>query len=308
MIGISALEDACRRLGVALAAPTKRYRPLRVDGEIAGWLTDERAERVAQFNHVFRVNDDEIVFVSTLASASHRSDAIAGVARSLADEGALTAWRDERYAVARDRDAVPWFVLERSAARYFGIHTYATHANGLVATDRGPHMWLARRSATKAIDPGLLDNLVGGGIAAGASVPETLTKEAWEEAGIPHALAQTAEPTGAVHIRRDQPDGLHSETIFVHDLWLSAHFRPANQDGEAGDHRLVTLDEAARLIAIDDGPDAITADASLVILDCLRRHGAIAADAAGDRALDALQVHAVHSRRASAPWLAGKGR
>jgi len=34
------------------------------------------------------------------------------------------------------------------------------------------------------IDPGMLDNLVGGGIAAGATVIDTVVREAWEEAGI----------------------------------------------------------------------------------------------------------------------------
>ena len=48
----------------------------------------------------------------------------------------------------------PVFELERAAARYFGVHTYAAHVNGLVRGERRRRMWLARRSATKAIDPG----------------------------------------------------------------------------------------------------------------------------------------------------------
>ena len=56
-------------------------------------------------------------------------------------------------------------------------------------------------------------------------------------------------------------------------------FVPACQDGEVVEHRLVPLDDAGALIANDAGPDVVTADASLVILDCLLRHGAIAPDA-----------------------------
>jgi len=136
-------------------------------------------------------------------------------------------------------------------------------------------MWFARRSEKKAIDPGKLDNLVGGGVAAGATVAQTLIKEAWEEAGIPGELAAQARPVGAVQLWREQPDGLHNETIFVHDLWLPSDFVPVNQDGEAVEHRLVTMGEAARLIAVADGPDEVTADASLVVLDYLLRHRAI---------------------------------
>jgi 8-oxo-dGTP pyrophosphatase MutT (NUDIX family) len=155
-------------------------------------------------------------------------------------------------------------------------------------------MWIARRSPDKAIDPGLLDNLVGGGIAAGADVAHTVVKEAWEEAGIPAPRARSAVPTGAVHICRAQPDGLQRETIFVHDLALPVDFAPAGQDGEVVDHRLLPLAEAARLIASADGPDVVTADASLVILDCLLRRGLIAPDLPDYLALEALRHAPLH--------------
>jgi len=86
---------------------------------------------------------------------------------------------------------------------------------------------------------------------------------------------------------------LQRETIFVHDLWLPADFAPRGQDGEVVGNRLVSLAEAARLIALTDGPDVVTADASLVVLDCLIRHGAIVADAPAMRVLDALRQPAL---------------
>jgi len=146
-------------------------------------------------------------------------------------------------------------------------------------------MWLARRSPTKAIDPGLLDNLVGGGIAAGSIAATTLVKEAWEEAGIAGELARRAQPAGSVDICRDQPDGLHRETIHVYDLWLPADFVPANQDGEAVEHRLCAPDALLAILASDD----VTADASLVIVDFLIRNGHIASGDPMFAALDALR-------------------
>jgi 8-oxo-dGTP pyrophosphatase MutT (NUDIX family) len=244
-----------------------------------GWLTPERAARLAGFPRVFRVNSDRVAFVPALADERSRSAAMADVARTLAAEGALSAWRDERYAVAPGLDAPPWFLLERAAARYFGVHTCAAHVNGLVRDGGGIRTWLARRSPTKAIDPSQLDNLVGGGVAAGNDVAQTVVKEAWEEAGIDAALAATAVRTGTVGIRRLQPDGLQRETIHVHDLWLPPSFVPRNQDGEAVEHRQVSLAQAARLCANDAGPDVVTADASLVILDALLRLGTIGDDA-----------------------------
>ena len=50
---------------------------------------------------------------------------------------------------------------------------------------------------------------------------------------------------------------------------------PRNQDGEAVEHRSVPLPEAGRLAALAEGTDVVTADASLVIVDCLLRHGEV---------------------------------
>ena len=183
----------------------------------------------------------------------------------------------------------PHFELERSAARYFGIRTFAAHINGLVRTDDGIRMWLGRRSPHKAVDPGLLDNMVGGGIPAGASVEATMIKEAGEEAGIPAPLAATARATGTLRICRAHPKGLERETVYVHDLWLDPAFVPVGTDGEVVEFRLEELSDAARLACNRDGSDVVTADASLVIVDCLMRHGFIADGTADHAALDALR-------------------
>jgi len=274
------------RLALALAAPEGDYVALRIGGHTVGWLDPTRAARLSAFASVFDRADGEIRLAARLSDCATRTAAVEDVTRVLAGEGLLSAWRDERYAVAVEFGAPPLVDIERAAARYFGIRTYAVHINGLVRGGGGLRMWLARRSPTKAIDPGLLDNLVGGGIATGYGVLETLRKEAWEEAGIPADVAARARPQGTIDICRLQPQGLQRETVFVYDLELDADFRPANQDGEAVEHRQLTLAEAAGLIA-DDG--AVTADASLVILDCLLRHGALGPDSPGLRALSAFR-------------------
>lgn len=289
MIAARDLTALCLRLVRELAPPRGPYRPLRVEESAAGWLDDARAARLARMSEVFEVHRESVRFVDGLDDEKARSGAVDRVARELEAAGELTAWRHERYAVAPEFGATPWFLVERAAARYFGIHTYAAHVNGVVRGNQGVRMWLARRSDAKSIDPGMLDNLVGGGIAAGQTIAATVVKEGWEEAGIPALIACLACPAGAVRICRGQPDGLHRETIFVHDLWLPADFTPAGQDGEVVDHRLVTLPEAVRLIAKDAGFDAVTADASLVILDFLIRHGHIEPDAPGYETLDSLR-------------------
>jgi len=262
------------RLDRALAGPAIRLRPFVVRGVTAGFVDDARAERLARFGPgVFDVDADRVALAAGLRDERSRSAAMADVARTLRSEGALPGWRDELYRIAATFDAEPLFHLERGAARYFGVRTYAAHVNGIVRTPRSTSMWLARRSLAKAIDPGLLDNLVGGGISADLSVRDTVIKEAWEEAGIGQALAATAQPAGTVHLLRYLPDGLQRETVFVHDLALPPGFQPVNQDGEATEHRLVDVMDAARTIAVDAGPEEVTVDASVVVLDFLIRNG-----------------------------------
>ena len=273
------------RLERALAPPADTYVPWSVDGRVVGWITQRRALRLEAWSDVFVRGVDGIELAPSLARAEERTRALERVARALAAENALTAWRDERYAVSASCGRPPLFELERAAARFFGIHTHAAHANGLVRDAGGWRMWLARRSPSKAIDPGLLDNLVGGGIAAGSDARSTLTREAFEEAGIPAELAERADAAGRVEIRRDQPDGLQRETIHVYDLWLPRDFVPSNQDGEAVEHRLCAPDATFSILASDD----ITADASLVIVDFLLRHGHIATDDPSLPTLDALR-------------------
>ena len=279
----AATARVAHRLTQVLAAPTAAYEPFLVEDRIVGWITPERAKRLARWSAVFERSERGVECTPRLRGAKARTAALAEIAQALAAEGALTAWREERYAVAADPAAPPLFELERAAARYFGIHTFAAHANGLVSADGGWRMWLARRSPTKAIDPGRLDNLVGGGIASGSTHAETIIREAREEAGISADSARHAHCAGTVEICRDGPDGLQRETIYVHDLWLHPDFVPANEDGEAVEHRLCPPDDILAVLATDD----ITADASLVIVDFLLRHGHVAAD---DPSFGALQA------------------
>jgi 8-oxo-dGTP pyrophosphatase MutT (NUDIX family) len=280
------------RLSQELAAPRGIYLPLRIENDVIGWVDHERADVLLRFADVFHRRTSSITsdlaFNAALESSAARTAALDRVVDVLAAEGRLSAWRGERYAISTHLNGPPLCLIERAAARFFGIRTYAAHVNGLVRGD-ATSMWLSRRNPGKAIDPGMLDNLVGGGIAAGATVAETMVREAWEEAGIPADVAVTATPAGEVRVCRSQPDGLQRETIFTHDLFLPADFVPSNQDGEAIEHRLVSLVEAAALIANNRGSDVVTADASLVILDFLLRHRSIDTGTRAYHTLDALR-------------------
>lgn len=196
---------------------------------------------------------------------------------ALRSAGAIRGWRDEIYAVvdpAGGEHAAPLALIERAAARFWGTLTFGAHANGYVAGDDGrpQSLWIARRSLSKATDPGRLDNLIGGGVPQGQTPRETLLREAWEEAGLPAALAATAVESGVVEVERDVPQGLQHERLHGFDLALPEGWTPVNQDGEVSGFFCLAIDAfIARTLWRE-----MAVDAALVTVDFLRRHGWLA--------------------------------
>jgi 8-oxo-dGTP pyrophosphatase MutT (NUDIX family) len=275
---VSPLLDIAR---AARAFDAASLLPLRLAGRRIGWLAPDLTERLAAFAGVFTVGGDGVSLAAALTDPARRTAALATAVGTLVAEGRVTGIRHELYAVRQRFDDPPLFEIERAAARPFGFTTWAAHVNGV--TDGGASMWIARRSGAKPIDPGMLDNLVGGGIAAGHGVAETVVKECWEEAGIAAPLARLAQPAGTVSLLRHVPEGVQSETIFVHDLWLPSDFAPRNTDGEVAGFERVAVAELPQRLAEGE----FTCDSALVILDFLLRHGHLRPDQPGYDALAA---------------------
>lgn len=251
--------------------PADSMLPFTVDGVLAGWLKRSFAEHLNDWPEYFSVRPRAVGMLGHFETPAHRSAAIADVVETLAGEGVIAGWRGELITVADSFYSPPLFHIERAASRYFGLTVYASHLNGLTIRKGDAHMWIARRADSKATEPGKLDSMVGGRIARAMTPFETLVKEAFEEAGIPPELARTARSAGAVRSRREVEEGLHHEIMFVHDLVLPESFAPANQDGEVAEFSCMPI--AAVLAEIERAPDNFSADAALVILDCLIRRG-----------------------------------
>ena len=245
--------------------------PFYAREHIVGWLRPSFADRLRRWPHVFEVGDAFVLLKTRPDTAAERTAAMAAVTKELARDGIVTGWRDEPVSIAERHGAPELFRVERAATRAFGFLAYAAHMNVFTRIGGRVHVWIARRSLQKAIDPDKLDNLVGGRIAAGMSVDETLRKEAWEEAGIPPALLAEVACLGAVRVEYSVPEGLHREIMFVHDLWVPADFKPLNQDGEVSDIRLMPVEDVIQAILAGD----FTLDAGTVMVDALLRLGAV---------------------------------
>ena len=260
-----------RRLAREGRLDRSRFLRFFVAGEPVGWLRPALGARLARWPDLFDSRAGEVHLASRLSTSDARSEALARVVRELADEGLLSGWRNESYGISIAPAGPTLFCIDRAAVRPFGLPSLAVHVNGISAGDQ-KKLWIARRSRTKPTDPGMLDNLVGGGVGAELSVQDVLVKEAWEEAGIEAALARSATRGGTVRILREVTEGVQSETILVHDLALPPDFRPRNQDGEVAEFRLAPAEEALALVR---DTEEFTLDAALVTLNHFLRDGAI---------------------------------
>jgi 8-oxo-dGTP pyrophosphatase MutT (NUDIX family) len=273
------------RVLAARAFGADRFLPFEADGRL-GWIRRDLVSHLGRWPEVFAIDERSVRLRVSLATEAGRTAAFAEVTRTLAHEGTITGWRDETYAVRIRRQDPPLFHIERAAVRFFGLTSAAAHLNGYAQGADGLRIWIARRSAGKSIDPGLLDTLVGGGIPSGQDAWQALLRECHEEAGIAPALASRAAATGVLEVCHEVPEGLHNEILYVHDLEVLADFRPRNVDGEVAEFMLLGAAETADRIANGE----FTVEAGLVTLDFLLRRGALAADSGVRDALDRCRV------------------
>ncbi|MDD2863011.1 MAG: NUDIX domain-containing protein [Acidiphilium sp.] len=161
-------------------------------------------------------------------------------------------------------------ILDRGALPAFGVIGLGVHLNGYCRRPDGIHLWIAKRSATKKLDPGKYDNIVGGGISAGMTPRETLLKEAAEEAAIPEATLARATEVSRIAYMMDRAEGLRRDLLVCYDVELPESFIPTPADGEVESFQLRPAAEILDLLAADD---LVKFNVNLVLIDFLLRHG-----------------------------------
>ena len=210
--------------------------------------------------------------------------ALQTIARKLSARG-FCRWRNEAFDVRAAQDGPVLAVLDRGALPAFGVVAEGVHLNGLVRRGDGLHLWIARRSRTKLLDPGKLDHLVAGGVSAGLSPAQTLVKEAAEEAAVPEALAAGAQRVGVVQYAMERAEGLRRDRLYCYDLVLPEDFIPRAVDGEVEAFELWPIERALETVRQSD---EFKFNVNLVLIDLFLRMGLIG-DTAADRLRAALQ-------------------
>ncbi|XP_005989276.1 thiamin pyrophosphokinase 2 [Latimeria chalumnae] len=259
-------------------------KPFIVAGQQVGFVPTQLLSHLQKYPSVFRLSKDErrkaerVELCPSLATYQERAAAMERVLQELRAQSqfsCLKEWRDEKYEVMPRFSDPPLMNMERAATCLFGVKRYGVHINGFVPQgENGVSMWIARRSYTKQTYPGLLDNMVAGGISSGMGIKETLIKECQEEACIPGSIAARAKPVSTVSYTYEDERGIFPECQFVYDLEVPAEFVPKVGDGEVHEFYLWPLEKVKEAIATSD----FKPNCALVALDFLIRHGHIEPD------------------------------
>jgi len=255
---------------------TQARVPFRVDARQVGSVARADLPALQRWPQWFALDPQG---VELLAAPAERDAALAEINVGLRDAGLIRAWRNETYAIVVAPGTPPLALIERAAARFWGTLTFGAHCNGYIADAQGrpTHLWIARRAWHKPTDPGLLDNLVGGGVPHGQSPFETLVREGFEEAGLDAPTMRHATPGSVIALACDIAEGFMHEHLHAFDLRLPEVVTPSNQDGEVAELHCLLVAEAIERAAAGE----MTVDAALVTLDFALRHCLLAdADAA----------------------------
>ncbi|MCC6717442.1 MAG: DUF4743 domain-containing protein [Acetobacteraceae bacterium] len=249
------------------AIPPAGRIPFRLGAEQVGWLSPALAEALAGFDAI-QAGPAGVVLDDAAALPS--------IARTLARAGHMR-WRNEAFDVRATPDGPVLSTIDRGALPAFGIEAQGIHLDGLVRRRDGLYIWIARRAATKSLDPSKLDHIVAGGMPAGLGPLETLVKEAAEEAALPEHLARRAVPTGIIRYAMNRPEGLRRDYLHCYEVELPEDFTPHAADGEVESFALHPLAEIAA--ALRD-PWEFKFNVAVVLAALMLRHGMYTGDEA----------------------------
>jgi 8-oxo-dGTP pyrophosphatase MutT (NUDIX family) len=214
----------------ASQAPHEGSLPLFIAGEPCGMLFPGAIATVAKLPGV-EVTSSRADFGRNLSSGQALNALLAETANALRQAGKTPGWRNELLDVLPDRpESGPIATIERGVMRPLGLITRAVHLSGWSQDGK---LWVARRSLTKATDPGMWDTLVGGLVSAGEPADLALERESDEEAGLDAADIQHRSPLRTItRMQRQIPEGYQCEEVLTCECVLTDDIRPKNRDGE----------------------------------------------------------------------------
>lgn len=236
-----------------------------------GWVTPELAQALTFYPRDVHFDARGVALAARHRTPGARTAALETLCAELAPRGFLRL-RDEAFDIRAAAEGPVLARLDRGAVPAFGVIGQGVHLNGLVRRADGLHVWVGVRARDKAVAPGLLDNIVAGGIPAGMTPEACLVKEAAEEAGMAAGLAAQARRTGRVSYILTNDEGLRRDVLHIFDLDLPEEFQPHPSDDEV---ERFELWPAPRLLEYMRETEGVKFNVNLVLIDLFLREGLI---------------------------------
>lgn len=268
-LGDTHLRQLRALIADARRSPVQHALPWWCGGHFMGHVPLAHVAPVLQVLTPSQADATQMRWNPHAAITEQRSRDLESALQRLRGQGQLRGWRDERFSFWSHETRMPQpgkddFVrIERAGFLYLGMLSHAVHINGFSPDGQ---LWCGQRSATKATDPGLWDNLTAGGLPAGETLRDCAQRELWEEAGFRLEAPALLQAAGQVRTSRSAPGGWHDEVLHVFNLPLADGFVPHNQDGEVQAFAKLSASEVMERIAADQ----FTPDAALAIAQGLR--------------------------------------
>ena len=283
----SGIVAATCLLSSTLPAPVSGFAPLWFRNELIGAVSSAWLPRLD--SRLFKLDDDDVggLPVVRIRGGDRRSESglvpahtlnrwFAQWAEDLRSQGLLPGWRGENVHLYGANETSPLLEVERSLLRPLGLLLRSVQVNVFSYQDKRLKVWVARRADNKAVDPGKLDCLVGGGITGDETPLETLLRESQEEAGIGRALARRAVPAGVIDSTCATSDAtgpvLHRERATLYDLKVPLEFQPVLADGETSEVHCLPPERLLASLATQDWCN----EGAWATRDLLARYGAAA--------------------------------
>lgn len=235
--------------------------PLWLCAERIGWVSPEVARLLGGLGGT--TGPEGVTFQDAAALGP------ASAALAAAGHGRI---RGEAFDIRATPEGPVLGVLDRGAVPVFGVLAQGVHMNGLVRRPDGLHLWLGLRAADKAVAPGMLDNIVAGGLSAGLTPEACLIKEAGEEAEISPALAAQARRVSRLGYVMAAPEGLRRDVLHVFDLDLPEAFVPM-PDGDEVER--FDLWPAGKVLEVLRHENSVKFNVALVLIDLFLREGMV---------------------------------
>lgn len=247
--------------------PLKPRMPLYIGEAHVGSVEEGIAQRLLQ-QHFFRQEAGQLVLAPDSATM-----VLQDVALWLRENGLAAKWRDEQLAVL-DSAGQTHATVERAVIRTLGMTSVAVHLFGRLADGR---IWLQRRALDKATDPGKLDTLAGGLVAADEPLDVALERETWEEAGVrwPQVKDVRKGEMFVVQCPIDERIGGYMiEQCHWYTAQLADDVLPVNQDGEVAEFVLLSPEDMVQaMLAGDCAAEAALIFARVMGMETNRSHG-----------------------------------